>query len=64
MTFEQAKKQFKNELMEQQGAKTWGEVVTRLGKTTIRCYWVDWVDSITKGGEVREKISHKWGQII
>ena len=64
MTFEQAKKLCKQEICERLGVNTWVEALTRMSKTDIRCYWVDFVDYLVKDKQVSEKIAFKWGQII
>ena len=64
MTFNQAKEQCKQEICERLGVNTWTEALTRMSKTDIRCYWVDFVDYLVKDKRANEKIARKWGQII
>lgn len=64
MTFAQAKSQFFNELMQQENCLTKEELVARLGKTTIRCYWVDYCDYLSRDNQITEKQRMSWGQVI
>ena len=64
MTFEQAKRQFFNELKEQHGVLTDEELIARLGKTTIRCYWADYTDYLCKDHQITEKQYQNWGQVL
>lgn len=64
MNFTQAKNQFFNELMQQKNCLTKEELVARLGTTTIRCYWADYVDYLGKDKQITEKQRQNWGQVI
>lgn len=64
MNFTQAKNQFFNELMQQENCITKEELVARLGKTTIRCYWVDYCDYLSRDKQITEKQRQNWGQVI
>lgn len=64
MTFKQAKKQFLEELKQQNNCLTIAELIARLGKTTICCYWVDYVDYLAKDHQITEKQRCNWGQVL
>jgi len=64
MTYEQAKDRYFNELKEANDCLTIEELIARLGRTTIRCGWVDFVDSLVKNGDVKESVAYKWGQVL
>ena len=64
MTFKAAKEMFFNQLKEQQGVLTKAELIARLGKTTIRCMWVDYTDMLCKDKAITEKQRFSWGQVI
>ena len=64
MTFEQAKRQFFDELKEQHGVLTDEELIARLGKTTIRCYWADYVDYLRRDKQITERQAQHWGQVL
>lgn len=64
MGFEEAKECYFNELKDIYRVLTIEELVARLGKTTIRCGWVDYVDSLVKNKVVDYEIARDWGQVI
>lgn len=64
MTFEQAKKDFLKQLKGQNYCFTTAELVARLGKTTIRCCWVDYVDYLAKDHQNTERQCYSWGQVL
>lgn len=64
MTFKQAKRQFLEELKQSNNCLTTSELVARLGKTTIRCCWVDYADYLAKEKQITEKQSFNWGQVL
>lgn len=64
MNFTQAKNQFFNELKQQENCLTKEELVARLGKTTIRCCWVDYCDYLSRDKQITEKQRQNWGQVI
>ena len=64
MNFTQAKELYFSELMQQENCLTKEELVARIGKTTIRCGWVDFVDDLIKDKQVKEYIAKNWGQVI
>lgn len=64
MNFTQAKNQFFNELLESQICLTKAEVIAKLGKTTIRCLWVDYCDYLSRDKQITEKQRQNWGQVI
>ena len=64
MTFEEARKVYIDGLKDQYSILTDEELVARIGKTTIRCGWVDFVDYLMRDGHVDENIAKDWGQII
>ena len=64
MNYNQAKKQCIEEMLNRYNCRTIKELCEIIGITTIRCYWVDFVDYLIKNREVNEKIAIKWGQIV
>lgn len=64
MTFNEAKAQFFDELKETHDCYNKQELIDKLGKTTIRCAWVGYVDYLIKDKQVNEKIAIKWGQVL
>ena len=64
VNFTQAKDQFFSELMQQENCLTKEELVARLGKTTIRCCWVDYTDSLNRDHLITDKQRQNWGQVI
>ena len=64
MDFKTAKQNCLQELRDSNNCLTTAELIAKLGKTTIRCYWVDYVDCLIKDKQVSEKVAYKWGQII
>ena len=64
MNFTQAKNQFFATLCESENCLTKSELVAKLGKTTIRCYWVDYCDYLSRDNQITEKQRMSWGQVI
>lgn len=64
MTFKEARQQFFTEMLETHDCWDIDELEHKLGKTTIRCAWVDYVDYLIKDKHVSSKIATKWGQVI
>lgn len=63
MTKRQAEQQFLEQLKETNNVLTTEELIARVGRTTIRCAWVDYVDYLIKEHQVSEKVAYNWGQI-
>jgi len=64
MNFTQAKSDYLNTLKQQENCKTTTELIAKIGRTTIRCGWVDYVDFLIKDHQVSEKVAYKWGQVL
>lgn len=64
MTFKQAKQEFFETLMQQENCLTIEELKARLGTTTIRCYWVDYVDYLCRDSRITAKQQYEWGQVL
>ena len=64
MTFKQAKKDFLRELKLNNQCLTNNELIKKIGLTTIRCYWIDYVDYLAKDHKITEKQRFNWGQVL
>ena len=64
MTFKQAKKDFLRELKLNNQCLTNNELIKKIGVTTIRCYWVEYVDYLAKNHQITERQRYNWGQIL
>lgn len=64
MTFKEAKKEFLRDLLIQNKCLTIAELKKAIGTTTIRCYWCDYVEYLSRNGDITEKQRFNWGQVI
>lgn len=64
MTYEEAKECYFNELKDTYRVLTIEELIAGLGKTTIRCGWVDYIDRLVKNKAVDYDVAKDWGQVI
>ena len=64
MTFREAKREFFDNLLEQQNCRTKQELIKKIGATTIRVCWVDHVDYLRRDGIITEKQAYEWGQVL
>ena len=64
MTFKQAKNDFLRELKLSNNCLTNKELINKIGLTTIRCYWVGYVDYLAKNHQITERQRYNWGQIL
>ena len=64
MNFNEAKNLYLDELKETYNCLTLEELIARLGKTTIRCGWVDYCDLLSRNKEITEHQRMNWGQIL
>lgn len=62
MTKQEAIKEFFNEMCETHDCYNKQELIEKLGRTTIRCAWVDYCDSLVKDGRAKYERVFNWGQ--
>ena len=64
MTFKEAKKEFLRGLLLENKSLTINELKNKIGVTTIRCYWCDYVDYLRRDKQITEKQANSWGQVL
>ena len=64
MTYKETKKQFLSDLMRENRCINLNELIALMGKTTIRCYWSDYVDYLARDNQITEKQRMNWGQVL
>ena len=62
MTKKQAIQDFWEYYITQFGSKA--NAIKQVGKTTLRCAWVDYVDYLNKDHLITDKQAFNWGQIL
>lgn len=62
MTKKQAEQEFWQYYFDLYGSKQ--NAIKQLGKTTLRCAWVDYVDYLNRDHLITDKQAYNWGQIL